>query len=103
MPKIKRQYSKNPIKLSTLNTCTIVELEIKTELPLEFKEDAYMIWKLTEFKDKCFDAIIGQNILKPIGAVIDLENDLIRINNNNIKFINAPPYEFDEILELECM
>lgn len=64
-------------------------------------EDADMIWKLTKFHGKCFDAIIGQNLLKPLGAVIDMENEILIINNSEIKFLNSPPYKFDETHQLE--
>lgn len=64
-----------PIQFNSLNAKTIVNQQIKTNLPIEFSEDAYMIWKLTRFNEKSFDAIIGQNLLKPLGAVIDMKNE----------------------------
>lgn len=60
-----------------------------------------MIWKITDFTNKCFDAIIGQNLLKPLSAVIDLSNDTLNINNNKIKFLNSFPYNSKEICQLE--
>ena len=74
-----------------------------TELPVEFNEKAYMVWKVTNLHDKCFDAIIGQNLLKPIGAVIDMANDHIIINDNKIDFIQKCPFEYDEIHQLSSV
>lgn len=78
-----------------------VSHEIITELPNEFNEYATMSWKLTSFKGKKFNAILGQNVLKPLGAIINLENDTMKINGNIIDFIKTCPYRIDEIHQLD--
>jgi len=60
-----------------------------------------MIWKLTKFHNKCFDAILGQNILKPLGAIVDMQKEVLIINNSVINFINKCPYNFNEIFQIE--
>ncbi|EAL58294.1 pol protein, partial [Wolbachia endosymbiont of Drosophila ananassae] len=59
-----------------------------------------MSWKLAIFNNKSFDAIIGQNILKPLNAVIDFYHNTITINNNIIQFQNSSPYS-DEVNQIE--
>lgn len=84
-----------------MNTNTFVNKEILTSLPVEFNEDANVIWKLTKFNNKCFDAIIGQNLLKPLGAIIDMDKEKIIINKNEIHFLGKCPYKEEEINQLE--
>lgn len=61
-----------------------------------------MRWKLTEFKNKKFDGLIGQNTLQPLKAKINLEEEYIEINNNKIKFLHTCPYKTEEIHTLEA-
>lgn len=58
-----------------------------------------MSWKLLYFQNKSFEALLGQNILKPLGIKIDLEKETIEVKGKTIKFKNACPYE--EIFHLE--
>lgn len=44
------------MKLRSLNAENITYEQIITELPKEFREDALMTWKLTNFDRKAFDA-----------------------------------------------
>jgi hypothetical protein len=60
-----------------------------------------MSWKVVNLKDKNFDALIGQNILKPLGIKIDLLYDQIEVNNRIIKLNSACP--FNEINQLEAL
>lgn len=60
-----------------------------------------MSWKLTSFGERDFDAILGQNILRPLGAVIDMEKDILIINGKTIPFIKFCPYNGNEIFQLE--
>lgn len=101
LPQYKRRTLKHPLKFNTLNTNTLVNKEIITNLPCEFQEDAYMCWKLTKFHNKLFDGIIGQNLLKPLGAIVDMKNDVVIINNNEIRFKNSCPYKSEEIHQLD--
>lgn len=57
----KRRSIKKSIVFNTLNNTIHIDKEIQTMLPIEFNKDAEMIWKLTKFNNKMFDAIIGQN------------------------------------------
>lgn len=90
----------HPLSFASLNSKSLITQEIITDLPLEFKEDATMSWKLTSFNNKSFDAIIGQNILKPLNALIDFYHNTITINNNTIQFQNSSPYS-DEANQIE--
>lgn len=101
LPQYKRKPLAKPIKFNTLNSDTFVNSEIKTDLPIEFNEDAYMIWKLTKFKNKSFDAILGQNLLRPLGAIIDMKKEVLIINKNEINFLSKCPYKENEINQLE--
>ena len=78
----------------------MIHSEILTELPVEFNEKAHMVWKVTKFHDKCFDGIIGQNLLKPIGAIINMAEDYMIINGNKINFIQRCPFEYNQIHQL---
>lgn len=94
---------KTPIYFSSLNGKVSVKEEIITKLPLEFQENATMSWKLAKFERKQFDAILGQNILKPLGAIVNMENETLEINGCTIKFIKYCPYDPDEIFQLEII
>lgn len=93
----------SPLTFASLNGRTNITEEIITELPLEFGEDATMSWKLTKFQGKDFDAILGQNLLKPLGAVVDMDNESLRINGNSIEFLKIFPYFQHEICQLETV
>lgn len=86
-----------------MNGRTFITQEIVTELPKEFGENATMTWKLTSFKEKQFDAILGQNILKPLGAIVDMENENLVINRQIIEFLKICPYFEYEIHQLETL
>ena len=87
-----------PIEIFTLFGKSFINNEVITEVPIEFNHEATMTWKVLDFKNKNFSAILGQNVLKAIGAKIDLENDSIEIKNRVTKFNHACPY--DKINEL---
>lgn len=58
-----------------------------------------MSWKVMDICNKKFNAIIGLNVLKPIGAYIDLFNSEIVVNKQATKFHSACPHS--EIHQLE--
>ena len=68
--------------------------KIVTPIPSEFKIFGTISWKVIELKDRNYDGIIGQNILEPLCAKIDLENKNVEVNGNRIMFINSD-YPFD--------
>lgn len=99
-----------PVKIKTTNNENIITKEIITEVPVEFNENkATMAWKLMKIQNKKFVGIIGQNLLKPLGAKIDLERGYIEINKIKTHFENYKnqieeekcPYEYNEIHTLE--
>lgn len=102
-----RKYNRlplqNSIQFTSLNGRTDITHEIITDLPIEFGENATMSWKLTKFVDKDFDAILGQNILKPLGAVIDMEYEKLIVNGRVINFLQTCPYYVDKIYQLESL
>lgn len=101
LPQYRRNILKKPAYFNSLTSQTIVNSEIVTNLPSEFNENNLIAWKLTKFRNKIFDAIIGQNVLKPIGAIIDMNTEVVIIKNNRILFVNKCPYENNEIHQLE--
>lgn len=103
LPHYKRIPLKTPLKFKSLNSKTEINYEVITDLPEEFKRNATMSWKLTSFEGKNFDAILGQNILKPLNAIIDMEKENITINNCTIEFLKEFPYSLDEINQLEII
>lgn len=94
---------RNSIQFTSLNGSTNITHEIITDLPIEFGEDATMSWKLTKFVNKDFEAIIGQNILKPLGAIIDMEYETLTVNGRVIDFVQTCPYYVDRIYQLETL
>lgn len=97
----KRITLREPAYFNSLTSQTVVNKEIITDLPNEFNENNLIAWKLTKFHNKTFDAIIGQNVLKPIGAIIDMHREIVTINNNEIPFLNKCPFNNNEIHQLE--
>lgn len=72
-----------------------------TKTPTEFNEDTTMSWKIVNFKNRYFDAILGLNVLKPMGALINLLNGKIEVNGQTIKFNYAYPYQ--DIYQLDIL
>ena len=79
---------------------TITE-ELVTELPREFNQEGTMSWKLCNLDDKKFNALLGNNILKALGAKINLAEGYIEINNTITTFRDSCP--FREIHQLEVI
>lgn len=100
-PKSRFKTLQFPIELKTLTGKEFIKSEIITKVPSEFHETATMSWKVMDLSNKNFKALLGQNILKPLGAKVDLLNDQLEINNEVIKFKNCCPYK--EIHQLEVV
>ena len=96
-PQYERLRLKTPIYFSSLNGKVSVKEEIITKLPLEFMENAKMSWKLIKIEGRQFDAILGQNILKPLGAIVNKKNLSLYINGCIIKFIKYCPGEIFQL------
>lgn len=47
-----------------------------------------------------FNAILRQNLLKPLGAIINMSNDCLTVNGNQIEFLRFCPYKENEIHQL---
>ncbi|XP_055381890.1 probable polyketide synthase 39 [Condylostylus longicornis] len=77
----KQNKLENPIQLKTLAGNQAIKYEITTKVPDEFNENSTMSWKVMDLSNKNFDALLGQNILKPIGANINLSKGRLEINN----------------------
>lgn len=56
-----------------------------------------MSWKLTPFVNKHFDGLIGQNLLKPLQAIVNLEEEFLEIHGVKTKFISSCPYKYNDI------
>lgn len=75
-----------PIHFSTINENFSLNKELVTPT-----QKSYIHCKLTNIKNNNFDAIIRQNILKPIKAITELEKEYVEINSNRIKFMYSCP------------
>ncbi|XP_055383292.1 uncharacterized protein LOC129613316 [Condylostylus longicornis] len=116
-PVERQSQLKTPIYLATLMGHRIIRREIITKTPSEFNENTTMSWKVFNLKNKNFDAILGQNVLTPIGARIDLLENAIEVNEgdtlthiNEVKHqiitkhsrpIYSKTYRFPKIHEIE--
>ncbi|XP_055384592.1 uncharacterized protein LOC129614186 [Condylostylus longicornis] len=68
-------YNENrssPVPMDVDSGNQAIKYEITTKVPDEFNENSTMSWKVMDLSNKNFDALLGQNILKPIGANINL-------------------------------
>lgn len=91
----------NPIQLRTLNGRNIITHQICTDIPQEFNHEADMAWKLLNLSNRRFQAILGQNTLRAVGAVINMGDETIEVYGKKTKFKDACPYE--EIHHLEAI
>lgn len=83
---------------------SIISHEAVVLVPSEFKDNGKtMSVKLTNFCDKPFDCILGNSILTPIGAIIDLLNNKLIVNGNEIiiRRENEAPFRYEEVCYLE--
>lgn len=62
---------------------------VKTQIPNEFLTYGTISWKVIELKNRKFDIIIGQNVLRSLKAIINVECNYIEIKNNKIFFIDS--------------
>lgn len=97
----KREKLETPIQFNTINGQFTISEEIITPLPVEFNEDSLMVWKLTSFENKKFNALIGQNILKPLNAIVNLGENFLKINNIKTYFIDSCPFDENDIHSIE--
>ena len=83
--------------------CKIVDEEVIVNVPLEFNAGGEtMSVKLLDLRNKDFDCIIGNNVLIPMGVIIDFYNMRLWVNNVEILFYTEPvDIGFDEITALE--
>lgn len=70
-------------------------------MPVEFNQDATMSWKVLKFQGKKFNAIIGLNVLRAVGAIINLKEGSIEVGGKITKFLDSCPY--DEIHQLDAI
>lgn len=54
----KRNTLREPAYFNSLTSQTVVNKEIITDLPSEFKEDNLIAWKLTKFHNKTFEKLL---------------------------------------------
>lgn len=101
-PKSRITKLHTPIELKTLTGKEIIESELITKVPFEFKEVAKMSWKVMDLSNKSFKALLGQNILGPLGAKVDLLNNQLEINDQIIKF-KGQEFPYKEIHQLEAV
>lgn len=96
------QTLQKPLYFSTINGINQICQEVISPIPLEFKISGTFSWKIVNFTGRKYDAIIGQNLLVPLKARINLEDDYLEINGNKIPFERTDyPFKLSEICSLE--
>ncbi|XP_037906167.1 uncharacterized protein DDB_G0289975-like [Hermetia illucens] len=100
-----QQNFKIPIKLLSFSTITgedFIKYEVHTSAPEELKlpKGALIRWKAQRLNKRNYEFIIGINLLTNLDALIDLEAETIRLNNQVIKFASNP-YSANQICTLE--
>lgn len=91
----------NPPKFyTTINGINEINKTVITPIPEEFQVSGTISWKIVNFENRNYDAILGQNILNPLKALINLEHQYIEIRKQKIFFLNSD-YPFDTINSLE--
>ena len=99
------EFTKIPIEptpYSTVNSRKFFTEEVHTTVPNEFKFDkrVKLRWKVVRFPSNIkYDFIIGTDIFKKLGSIINLQEGLITINNQNIPFL-ADTFENVQVLEI---
>lgn len=100
-PQILQNFSEtklsNPLYYSTINGINKVDREIVTPLPKEFLTKGSISWKVIALNGRKYDAIIGQNLLTAIKAVVNIDKRQLETNKNIILFEDDCPYEINEI------
>lgn len=77
---------KNPLFFKTLNGTNEIKYVVTTPFPKEFGCLGTLQWKIINFSNKNFTAIIGQNFLQALKAKIDYDKKCIEILNNILYF-----------------
>lgn len=96
------QKLERPIKYRTLNGLNEIYSYLITPFPKEFCCLGTLSWKVVNFKNDNYDAIMGQNFLKPLGAIINSNHGYVEILNKNIFFEEMSyPFYIDNICSLE--
>ncbi|XP_037906165.1 uncharacterized protein DDB_G0289975-like [Hermetia illucens] len=98
-------FQKIPIKLLSFSTITgedFIKYEVHTSAPEELKlpKGALIRWKAQRLNKRNYEFIIGIDLLTNLDALIDLEAETIRLNNQVIKFASNP-YSANQICTLE--
>lgn len=86
------QKLETPIKYRTINGFNEICFHVVTPFPKEFQCKGTLSWKIVDFRNDRYDAIMGQNFLIPLKAVIDDEHGYVNILGNKFFFekINYP-------------
>lgn len=94
---------KNIVCLNTLTGTKLVNEEVIVGTPLEFNAAGEtMSVKLINLEHRNFDCIIGNNVLMPMGVVIDLLNMRLVVNDTEVKFCTRDfDINYDDIIALE--
>lgn len=94
---------KNIVRLNTLIGTKLIDEEVIVGVPLEFNAmGETMSVKLVNLENRAFDCIIGNNVLMPMGVIIDLLNMRLLVNDTEI-LLNprAPDIKYEDITILE--
>lgn len=69
-----------------------IKYEVHTPAPEEMKAPlgALIKWKKKKLPNRVYQFIIGNDLLKVLNSVIDLEEGTVTFNEEKIKFINNP-------------
>lgn len=98
-----KRNMRNNIKINTLAGTKLINEEVIVDVPGEFNRiGETMSLKLIDLGNRNFDCIIGNNILMPMGVIIDFLNMRLLIDDTTISLHpNAPQINYDDITVLE--
>lgn len=97
------QYPKTeltkPCSYKTLNGINVVKYTVTTPFPKEIPYSGTLQWKLIDFSNKNFSAIIGQNFLKAFNAQINNTEQYVQLLDRKFYFLD---YEYPEAMYNAC-
>lgn len=98
-----KRKMKNCVKLNTLTGTRSINEEVIVDVPSEFNRiGETMSMKLINLENRNFDCIIGNNVLMPLGVIIDFLNMRLLIDDTTISLSqNLPQVNYEDVTVLE--
>lgn len=90
-----------PIHFSTIIGKDVINYEVHTNPPEELRLSPGLVrWKVKALTNRKYQFIIGVDLLNNLDTIIDLEEKVMTINGQKVKFLNNP-YPFEQVFTLE--